>query len=278
MNVFFERSVKMKQLNFVCGVTVCLVLLFCQRTVLGEDHAGQRSMQKSHGDAEWRVRFGAAVKWAPEYQGSDAYEIQGLPVIDVLWRDRVFLNPYKGLGAYLLTKDNWRLAASIGYAFGRDEDDSDDLNGMGDVDSGATANLFWEWQLMPYSVSLRYEQQISGEDTGVQLKADVGRRWTFGRNRILRASVNTVWASGEYMNAYFDVTQTQALASGYNRYESDSGIKSFGADLLWIQRVGKSWSLQMNLGYDYLLDEVNDSPVVTDEHQFSAVSSVVYQF
>jgi outer membrane scaffolding protein for murein synthesis (MipA/OmpV family) len=76
--------------------------------------------------------------YKPEYEGSDDYGFKGFPLIDISWRDTIFLNARKGLGAYLWNRNDVKFGGSIGYNFGRDEDDSNDLDGLGDIDGGGS--------------------------------------------------------------------------------------------------------------------------------------------
>ena len=126
-------------------------------------------LQHGRDDSVWSVRLGAMTFYAPEYEGADDYEMKGLPLIDITWRDRVFLHPRKGFGAFLWNLGGSKLGLSLGYAFGRDEDDSSDLKGLDDIDPGVSANVLVEHPIGKFSLDGRYEHQISGHGTGFQV-------------------------------------------------------------------------------------------------------------
>ena len=133
---------------------------------------GQYAERKLHNNVsgiDWSVRLGAMAFYTPKYEGADEYEMKGFPLIDITWRNRAFLNPHKGFGAFLWSRGGSKLGLSLGYAFGRDEDDSNDLNGLGDLDPGASANVLVEHPIGKFSLDGRYVHQISGHSTGFQV-------------------------------------------------------------------------------------------------------------
>lgn len=42
------------------------------------------------GKDPWRITLGAGAAWAPDYLGSDDYDVDPLPVVDIRYRDRFF--------------------------------------------------------------------------------------------------------------------------------------------------------------------------------------------
>ncbi|MBW2675821.1 MAG: hypothetical protein JRD89_20840 [Deltaproteobacteria bacterium] len=52
----------------------------------------QRQDQPSVQGEDWSVRIGALGFYKPAYEGSDDYELRGFPLVDITWRDTIFLN------------------------------------------------------------------------------------------------------------------------------------------------------------------------------------------
>ena len=78
------------------------------------------------------------------------------PHIDISWRDWFFLNISNGydfynisngLGVHLIQTKNLNFGASLNYYESRDEDDSGELKGFGDIEPGAEFQLFSEYLL-----------------------------------------------------------------------------------------------------------------------------------
>jgi outer membrane scaffolding protein for murein synthesis (MipA/OmpV family) len=253
-----------------------LILIIVEGSSIAESNKKRDQQYGSNND--WSVRFGGAGMYKPEYEGSDDYEFQGFPMIDVTWRDMIFLNPRKGLGAYLWNQDGVKLGVSIGYAFGRDEDDSNDLNGLGDIDGGATANVLLEWEVEDFSIDARYEHQVTGDDTGFQAHIGLGYDLRLGEKTILKPSVQTTYSSSDYMEEYFSISPSQSARSGLIVYEADSGFKSVGLSIMSIYRINQKWGVHTMARYGLLLGDTADSPVVKDENQYLLSIGVSYTF
>ena len=216
---------------------------------------------------DWTVKIGAMGMYKPAYEGSDDYKSHGRPLIDIAWRDTFFLNPYKGLGGYFLNSNNMRLGASMAYAFGRDESDSNDLAGLGDIDAGATANALFEWKSQNLKFDARYQRQIIGEDTGFQAHARLGYRLRMGKKTMLMPSAQITFSDSEYMARYFSVSPAQSAASGHSEYDAGPGLKSIKIQIMAVHRLGRRWGAQVMASYALLIGDAADSPIVKNEGQ-----------
>ncbi len=254
------------------------LILFISGETSAAEPQKKQDQYNDQEDKDWSVRLGAIGMYKPEYEGSDDYDFQGFPMIDITWRDTFFLNPIKGVGAYFWNRNDVKLGAAVGYSFGRDEDDSSDLDGLGDIDGGATANVLFEWAIEDFSLSARYEQQFTGHDTGFQVHAGLGYSLQLGKKTMLKPSVKTTYSSSEYMEEYFSISAGQSTQSGLPVYEADAGFKSLGLQLLALYRLGGHWGLQAMAGYKRLVGDAADSPVVKDENQYLLGVGLSYSF
>lgn len=226
----------------------------------------------------WAVSVGALGIYKPAYEGSDDYETKGFPFIDIRWRDKLFFNAQKGLGGYIWNGDNCKLGMAMGYTFGRDEDDSSDLRGLGDIDGGATANAFLEWMIEETVLQAHYEQQITGQDTGFQIHLGLGYSLQVMEKAILKPSVKATYAGNDYMEEYFSISQGQSVRSGLPVYDADSGLKLLGFQIMAIYQLDGNWGIQTVAGYDRLFGDAADSPVVKDKNQYRMTVGVSYAF
>ena len=89
--------------------------------------------------ADWSFTLGAGAMYAPDYEGSNDYEVSPVPVIEVSWRDRVWLTTTDGVGLFASPFQTEALRVDLGveYDFGRKEDDNAALKGLGDLEGGA---------------------------------------------------------------------------------------------------------------------------------------------
>ena len=112
------------------------------------------------------IRIGAGARYVAKYEGSDETKARALPLIDITWKDLVFLNPRNGLGVHLYNEGGLTLSAGVVYVFARDESDGDALKGMGDVDETAAASLILKYDLglaKPYASVSRHLGRLRGD-------------------------------------------------------------------------------------------------------------------
>jgi len=262
--------------NFFIVLLLGLTFILFKGTSIAAPLQGQ---DQHYGQGEdWSIRIGALGIYKPAYEGSDDYELRGFPLIDITWRDTYFLNAQRGLGAYVWNRNDLKLGLAINYTFGRDEDDSSDLKGLGDIDGGATANVLFKWAIEDFALDARYEEQITGQDTGFQVHLGLGYDLRIAEKTNLKPSIKTTYASSDYMEEYFSVSPSQSARSGILVYDADSGFKSLGFQIMVIYRLDQHWGIHASAGYDRLIGEAADSPVVKDENQYRVSMGLSHEF
>lgn len=265
-----------------CKAILCVVFVFA---LLLHTGAGEGS--------DWDIRIGLGARYDAKYEGSDEMKARALPLIDVTWKGLVFLNPRDGLGVRVYNDLGLTVSVGIGYVFGRDESDSGDLRGMGDIDEAAFANLKMEYDLGLAKSYLRVSKHLGGSD-GTLVKVGVGgivplalitgRMKTKGmgggglRGPALQLGVSATWADGDYMESYFGVNPVQSAASGYARYGAESGFKSVDFQVGVIYPFADNWAVNARSGYSSLLGDAAESPIVKDDGRFSGGLFLSYRF
>ena len=228
--------------------------------------------------ADLTLSLGAAGLVAPAYEGSDETDFGVLPIIELEWKDRVFLNGRDGLGVKLLNGRHYTLSTSLGYSFGRDEDDSDDLEGLGDIDGGAVFKVAGELRYAGFSLAADFSHQVTGDDTGYLVNSSLGYGWRPAEGVMVRPAITTSYASGDYMEPFFGISPSQSARSGLPVFDADAGFKSVGAGLFLGYQIDPHWSVLGRLGYDRLIGDAADSPITQTEDQVSALFGVSYAF
>ena len=216
---------------------------------------------------------------APDYEGSDDYELGALPEVNIHYGDHVFLTMRDGLGVNPLVGENYRLGVAVGYRLGRDEDDSDHLDGMGDVDGGATAALLGGYDVGPLKLSAKLSHQFTGEDdAGVRADFRVAAPMRAAENLTLIPSISTSYLNDDYAQTYFGVTASQSASSGYGAYDPEGGFKDVTLAMNIRYDLNQEWALTGIAGYSRLVGDVADSPLVQDENQFFTGIGASYKF
>lgn len=227
----------------------------------------------------WQYMIGGGVGFTPTYEGSDEYQALPIPVISAEYKKGLFFaNVRDGLGSYALRGENYKLGASIGFAPGRDvDDDRKNLNGMGDVEASATANLLGEYNWGPAQFTGRLTSGMSG-DWGTTAEFRVGSRYPVSQRIMLMGSVGTVWADEEHMSNRFGVTNTQSARSGYSQYNAESGFKTVGISIGANYAVTDTWSANLTFRGDQLIGDAADSPIVKDDFVPAVFLTTSYRF
>lgn len=261
---------------------LCLIFLFVW-FICAE--AGERG--------DWDIRIGIGARYDAKYEGSDEMETRVLPLIDITWKDLVFLNPREGLGVHVFADHNLTVSVGVGYVFGRDESDSSGLRGMGDIDETAAANLMVKYDLglfKPYVGASRHLGDIDGTLVEVGVGGIVPLALMTGgmnspgmgdgglKGPALQLGVSATWADGDYMEGYFGVNPVQSAASGYARYDAESGFKSVDFKFGVIYPFAENWAVNARGGYSRLLGDAADSPIVRDDGRFSGGLFLSYRF
>lgn len=187
------------------------------------------------GTPELRASVGVGVVSAPEFEGSDKNDAKFLPMADIRY-DRFFLSWTKGLGYDVYTDDTWTVSPALRYRFGRDEDDSRLLHGMGDVDDGVELGGQVSWH--PYAVSLVLNAfQGLGNAKGMTIDIGAVHRRQLFDPLTLTVGTSVMFADSKYNQQFFGVTHKQSTSSGYDNYSPGSGVKH------WALHGGLSWEL-----------------------------------
>lgn len=252
-------------------------LSYCSAALLVAAAAVPSSARAEESDFDVVLGLGGGV--VPRYEGSDRVRVWPLPVIDVTWRDRLFLSTRNGLGFYAINRESFQLGAGVGYQIGREEsDDRRNLDGLGDIDDAAQGKVFARYR-WGSGIALSAEvSRIFGGSDGTQ--ADLKLEYPFAVTERLTVTPNLYasWADDDYMEAYFGVSSEQAENSGLPVYAAEAGFKNVGGGFDIRYMPGRHWMFGLHLGAGYLLDDVADSPVVQEKVQPFGFVSIAYRF
>ncbi len=242
---------------------------------------------------DWSFTLGAAGGYSPDYEGSDDYEASPLPIAEVSWRDVVFLGSASGPPELKVRavkvrgptpKDRLNVDVAVGYFFGRDEDDNAALDGLGDLDGGATARLSIDYQWQDFGARMSVGRDLSGDREGTTVTAGLRYGFALGAPKTrLTLGVSTTWADDNYMGNTFGVLSLQSTSStlGYALYTAEAGIKDVGVDLSVMHFWNRNVAVVGRLGYKRLLGDAADSPLVDAQGsstQFSALAGISYRW
>lgn len=247
------------------GLAAALILSVVSGIAVAQ--APARSQPQSGGD--WQVAAGAIVGVRPAYEGAEKYAVMPFPLIDAIWRDRVFLSTQNGIGAWAYRRNGFSVGGALNYEFGRAESlDRSELDGLGDVDGAAQARLLLEYRTGPLRLDATLARALGGSD-GTTARLGAGFDFPLTEKLRLTPGIAAVWADDNYMESYFGVTAAQAAqsrarlgaAAGKTAFDAKSGLKNVDLSLMAQYSLTPKWSLRGGGGVQFLLGDAADSPI-----------------
>ena len=235
------------------------------------------------GGSDWSlaaIKVGGIVVVQPTYEGSDEYEVLGLPYLLPIFAggpgffDRIDARGIDDVRFKLVDMGGFVAGPLAGYNFGRDEDDGDLLAGLGDVDGGVVLGGFlgYGWQWLMFDAS--YHHTLS-DDGGFLVRLGIEAERPISDRVTLTGRVGTTYADGEYMDNYFGVDVATALVPVF---DADAGFKDVHVKLGVKAELDERWSMRASAGYSHLLGDAADSPIVASEDQFTGLFGLSYKF
>ncbi len=247
----------------------------------------ERMTGMAHASAarDWHGEVGLGVLLRPEYEGSSETEFGVLPLIDLTWRDRVFLalddqqaDTPEGLGLNITRTRNMQTALTLNVDYGRDESDSNELNGLGDIDSslelGALFNVVNGHWKVHGSIALGVTDGHEG------IIADIGFKYgaRYGERTVVTFGPYMTIADDSYMESYYGVDAQQAASSGLAQFEAGMDIKDLAFEGRFIHRLSGPWSVNAFGRAVMLFGDASNSPVTREDSFLTAGVALTYDF
>jgi len=229
------------------------------------------------GEGEGRV--GLALIAAPRYLGSDEHRYLLFPAIDYRWKNGWFAGMGNGVGYRFGTSPQFQYGLRLAADFGRKENRSDALRGLGDIQARPEAGAFFNVHAsreLSFSSSLRYGSGNDRKGLAVDLGAHYGLQlapqWRLG------SSLSATYANRNHMQGYFGITPEQSATSGYAPYELGAGVRDvrLGASLTYI--INLDWAVTAAVSATSLLGDAKRSPIVRDSTPVTGVLALSYRF
>lgn len=238
------------------------------------------------------VRLGAGPIIRPTYEGSNESNIRPIPVISLRYKNIVEVdnNEIKVTAFNRLfsaatgqgTGSNLRVGPLVSINFGRNERNSPDLRGLGDVDTSLELGAFVSYIFQDGSrVRLRARHDVVSGHGGGTVVADYTRLFYRSNRFVLGGIASGTWATGNFMQSFFGVNAAQSAASGYAVYTPGAGFKDMNFALNANYTIATQWAVVANVNYKRLIGGAADSPIVRQvgsPNQMAYTAFVVYTF
>ena len=226
--------------------------------------------------------LGGGIGVAPDYEGSDDYELVPVPAGDARFSNGMYIELLGlNLRANLIPSDFWRLGPVYNYRPERDNVDNNQVDRLDEVSDANELGVFGgiEWQ--NWYVFLEWLADMGNAHDGSYGTLKGGYNWVINPQWALTFGAFGTYASDDFMSAYFGIDAADSARSGLATYDADGGMKDIGLDFGLNWGMTQNWDLRGLLQIKQLVgDADDDSPVVDEgsETQFFGAVLVVYNF
>lgn len=177
-------------------------------------------------------------------------------------------------GLRTFTSGGWQFGGVLkvqaeGYGPGT----SETLTGMSRRGWTLAGGAYAGHRLGPVQADIFAVTDLLGEHGGQELNLKLAWPITWPAVQIV-PQIEALYQDEDYIDHYFGVRPSEA-APGRPAYAPGSATTwSVGADAVW--RIGERWFLKGGLSYQFLPDEISDSPVVDVDGAWSATIGLAY--
>jgi len=230
----------------------------------------------------WMITVGGGAQTFPKYPGGDSYGINPWPIIGFRREGTrlPFEGPDDGLDFEILGQDrSFNFGPVVQFQSKREEDDVGAA--VGNVGFTVEAGGFVEvFPIDNLRLRANLRQGIGGHKGMIgDLAADFVIR--DDNSHIFSIGPRVRWADNDYHDAYFGVTPGVGAATGLAPFNPNGGLYAVGAIAGYTQMLGPNWGLEAYAGYDRLVGDAADSPIVRtlgSRSQFSGGIGLFYTF
>ena len=232
---------------------------------------------------QFRKIVGLGADVAPLYSGARADRVMGGPVINISYKDIAFVSTGDGIGYNFLRGDHYQVGAAMAYDLGRSEQqDLNNLRGLGDIGAAPVAKLYGTWVLAKkFPLILRIDaRQFIGGAQGAIGDASVymplpGSSKTF----VMFAGPSISFATHHYLQTLYGVTAAQAVASGHPAYDvAHAGTSAVGVGFSATKFITSHWLVNMDAAISQIRGSAAESPLVEARTQRVLALSLNYQW
>jgi outer membrane protein len=248
-----------------------------QSQLVDNNNSAQSTVQDlsstTNSSGKWTLGLGAV--YMPSYEGSDEHKTRALPIIS--YKSGRLAAGIGGISYNFSPNNRFEFGPRLSLRGGRDESDADRLRGLGDIDIGVDLGLFARWHLAGWTLQADVKHGM-GDAEGSKIGLGVDHTTSFGAADVLRVGAELDWTDSKYTQAYFGVDARQSARSGLASYSAGAGIKSYGANAVWIHSFTPAVFSMVGLHYKRLAGDAADSPITEEKNMVGVSATVGYRF
>lgn len=209
---------------------------------------------------DFNYRLGLGIGTMPNYKGSDSYGLRVLPLIDIGYKNIWTLQGTK-LRVNVLSNEVLKLGPMVNYRFGRNQDSSPELAGMGNTSGTLQLGAFAEFQMGMVMASAEFRQALGGKQ-GSEAVFILGNGLYRDDKWLVVVGLRGIWNNKTHTQTNYGVDEVQALATGYDVTQMSSGFSDLGLNFIARYQLSDKSRIESIVGYSRILGSAADSPIV----------------
>lgn len=232
----------------------------------GDSQTASSSRGEHWWSGDWYLTLGAKGFVAPSYEGATEYLLRAAPVISIgrPGRSARFssLNDNASIG--FIDTGVFRAGLTGKLITGRDDDDSDDLKGLHEVDWGFELGGFAEFYPTD-NIRGRVEVRRGlGAHDGVVADVSIDAFKDLTPTVRVSAGPRATFATENYFQEYYGVNAAESAASGLKEYSPGGGLKSLGVGGQITWQTTEKVTTSAYAEYSRLMGPAADSSLVEE--------------
>ncbi|UCG34694.1 MAG: MipA/OmpV family protein [Candidatus Omnitrophota bacterium] len=262
-------------------VAVLLILLSISGVYAFDLDRYDRYSEPKISETETPNMAGVAVLVHESPYRGESIRVTAVPII--FWeKDRLFVRATYA-GVIVAQTDELELNLHLApRLMGYDASETGYLNGMQDrgwskgwsLDAGT--ELIWEIpKLDGASLSVSFASDILDESDGQEARISFSKLFDF-EPFYFKPAVSVEWQSEEMVDYYYGVRSSEATAARPAYFPDDAINCSVKFD--FYMGLSKDWLLVSRLNFNFLNDEISDSPIVDEEYTVTGLLGITRMF
>ena len=221
--------------------------------------------------------IGGGIGIAPDYEGSDNYELVPVPTGSVKFDNGMYIKMLGlNLRANLIPSDFFHLGPVYNYHRQRSDVDNSRVDNMRNVSDAHEVGLFGGIEWKNWYVFLEFLRDTGDAHDSAYGSLKAGYNWIINEAWALKMGAFSTYAGDDYMDTYFGVTKGDSRRSGLDEFKAEGDIKDVGLDLGLNWRFWKNFDLRTLLQAKWLLNDADETSPVTDEgSQFQGFAALL---
>lgn len=238
----------------------------------------------------WDAAIGFITSYAPEYAGSDRWAVAVQPGGWVRWgrlsiasRSSFVVRsgePLAGSGLRLdlSPSERLRIGLSLRQDSGRQESDSADLRGLGDVRRTLRLRLSMSHPLDSWRAGASITADALGRGGGELAEVALSRGIPLAPRLSASIAAAVSYGSVRYMRAYYGINEEQAARSGYPVYDPGAGLRDMALSLGLRHVLEGPWVVFGGVSASRLLGKAASSPLTRERNSWALSAGLAFRF